>query len=447
MPSPTPVAVVDDEADMRQSIAQWLNLSGFAPRMFDSAEAALGEVGLDFPGVVVSDIKMPVMDGMALLRRLHTIDSTLPVVLITGHGDVPMAVEAMQIGAFDFIEKPFHPERLLELVKRAVETRRLTLDNRALRRELSDGSVLLRRLVGSSEVISALREDILDLAQADGHVLVTGETGTGKSLIARALHACGPRQRKPFISINCAALPEPELEAALFGPVENAGSKPAMDKIEGGTLCLEDIQALGPALQARLLGFLDGSASIDRAAPSFRLISVMGSNDTEDTMPETLRRDFFFRLSALQITAPPLRERGEDILQLFGRFAAQFADEYGCEPPELNASEAGMLLQAPWPGNVRQLINLAERVVLQSRRGENGISTLLRDEAGEMIQPVNAAGVPLKEHVEAFERMVIENALRRNHGSVARVIEDLMVPRRTLTEKRANAGLSRGDYV
>ena len=177
---------------MRESVAQWLQLSGFEPVAFEAAEPALKVLGPDFAGVVISDIRMPGMDGMALLRRLQSIDPGLPVILMTGHGDVPMAVEAMRIGAFDFVEKPFDPDRLAELCQRGGEARARTLETRALRRELSDGSVLMRRLMGASPAVEKLRETILDVAQADGHVLILGETGTGKSLIALALHAGGP---------------------------------------------------------------------------------------------------------------------------------------------------------------------------------------------------------------------------------------------------------------
>ncbi|MEO0389063.1 MAG: sigma-54-dependent Fis family transcriptional regulator, partial [Pseudomonadota bacterium] len=176
------VAIVDDEADMRRSIQQWLNLSGCLADAHDGAEALLKAIDADFPGVIVSDIKMPGMDGMALLRRLIALDPGLPVILITGHGDVALAVEAMRLGAYDFIEKPFDPERLADLVKRAATARRLALDNRHLRRELTDGTLLLRKLAGSSQVIERLRETILDISQADANVLISGETGTGKSL-------------------------------------------------------------------------------------------------------------------------------------------------------------------------------------------------------------------------------------------------------------------------
>ena len=197
------VVIVDDEQDMRQSISQWLALSGFETETYGSAEEALKEITSDFAGIVISDIRMPGMDGMAFLKRLNSIDHSLPVIMITGHGDVPMAVEAMRIGAFDFLEKPFDPEKMSSLAKRAFQARRLTLDNRSLRRELSDGTGIMRRLVGTSPAMERLREDILDLGQADGHVLITGETGTGKTLVAHALHAVGPRAGKPFVTVTC----------------------------------------------------------------------------------------------------------------------------------------------------------------------------------------------------------------------------------------------------
>jgi len=178
------IAIVDDERDMRQSISQWLALSGYDTQSFASATDALAAIDVDFPGIVISDIKMPGMDGIQFLRKLMGQDSTLPVILITGHGDVPMAVEAMRIGAFDFLEKPFDPERMSTLARKASNARRLTLDNRALRRELSDASLLMKKLIGKSSAMVRLREEILDISQADGHVLIDGETGTGKTLVA-----------------------------------------------------------------------------------------------------------------------------------------------------------------------------------------------------------------------------------------------------------------------
>lgn len=440
------VAIIDDEADMRDSISQWLELSGFSTVCYESANAAIKELGAGFEGIVISDIRMPGMDGMELLKRLHTIDSSLPVILITGHGDVQMAVDAMRIGAFDFVEKPFDPERLADLVRHATGARRLTLDNRALRRELSDGSILLRKLMGSSPQVEKLREDILDLAQADGNVMITGETGTGKSLIAHGIHACGMRQSKPYYALNCAALPEDELAERLFGPATTAKNRPVMVSNEACTLCLEDVHALPETLQARLLAALEEmkSETADGDTNKVRVISVSGV--PSDETQKSLRADLYYRLAGMEVSAPTLRERGEDILILFNRFVQMFADDYGCDAPELNAQDAASLLHASWPGNIRQLQHLAERAVLQSRRGETGIAGLLNEEGlQETNQTSNSK--PLKEHVESFERMLIENALRRNRGSVASVMEELTLPRRTLNEKMAKYGLSRADYV
>ncbi|MGV6813124.1 MAG: sigma-54-dependent transcriptional regulator [Brevirhabdus sp.] len=442
MPEGMKIAIVDDEQDMRQSISQWLALSGYDTETYPSAEEALKKLGADYPGIVVSDIKMPGMDGMAFLKRLMSVDSALPVIMITGHGDVPMAVEAMRVGAYDFLEKPFNPDRMTELAKRATQARRLTLDNRALRRELSDGTVLMRKLIGTSPAMERLREDILDLGQADGHVLIDGETGTGKTLVAHALHAVGPRAGRKFVILSCAAYGEDELQAKLFGPSPD-DQLPLVEEARGGTLVLEDIDALPQTLQARLLTFIN-----DQGNPAeTRIVAICNQTDSEKTCEEAMRPDLFYRLAALKITMPPLRQRGEDVLTLFNRFAQQFAEEYGCDAPDVSAQEAAQLLQAPWPGNVRQLINIAERAILQNRRGSGSIASLLMADNAEIQPTLTTEGKPLKEYVEAFERMLIDNTMRRHKGSIAGVMDELCLPRRTLNEKMAKYGLSRSDYL
>ena len=436
------VAIVDDEADMRQSISQWLALSGFDTETYPSAEEALKVIGPEFPGVVVSDIKMPGMDGMAFLKRLMGMDSGLPVILITGHGDVPMAVEAMRVGAYDFLEKPFNPDRMTELAKRATQARRMTLDNRALRRELADGSVLMKKLIGSSPVMERLREDILDLGQADSHVLIDGETGTGKTLVAHALHAVGPRAGRKFVTISCAAWSEDQLSAKLFGPCDD-GTIPLVEDARGGTICLEDAEALSNPLQARLLTMINDQGM----PPETRIIAICNEHAPDKTLEDVLRPDLFYRLGALTIVLPPLRARGEDILTLFTRMSEGFAEEYGCDAPQLTAQEAAQLLQAPWPGNVRQLVNIAERAVLQNRRGSGSIASLLMADNEAAGPTLTTEGKPLKDYVESFERMLIDNTMRRHKGSIVAVMDELCLPRRTLNEKMAKYGLSRGDYV
>ncbi|MCL3882591.1 sigma-54 dependent transcriptional regulator [Marivita sp. GX14005] len=438
------IAIVDDEKDMRQSISQWLALSGYDTETFSSAEEALGAVGPDYPGIVISDIKMPGMDGIALLRKLMGSDSALPVIMITGHGDVPIAVEAMRIGAFDFLEKPFNPDRMSELAKKATNARRLTLDNRALRRELGDGTQMMRKLIGASPAMERLREDILDLGQADGHVLIDGETGTGKTLVAHALHAVGSRAGKKFVLLSCAAMDEDTLIQRLFGPMQPDDHRlPAIEEARGGTLVLEDIEALSDSAQARLLTVINDQGN----PPETRIVAICNLQDEGRTCEDALRSDLYYRLAALKITTPPLRNRGEDILTLFTALAEQYADEYGCDAPQVSAQEAAQLLQAPWPGNVRQLINLAERAVLQSRRGTGTIASLLMSDHDEMQPVMTTEGKPLKEYVEAFERMLIDNTMRRHRGSISSVMDELCLPRRTLNEKMAKYGLQRADYL
>ena len=438
------IAIVDDEKDMRQSISQWLALSGFDTETYSSAEEALKGLGNDFPGIVVSDIKMPGMDGMQFLRKLKGVDSSLPVIMITGHGDVPMAVEAMRMGAFDFLEKPFNPDRMTELAKKATQARRLTLDNRALRRELSDGSALIKKLIGQSPPMERLKEDILDLGQADGHVLIEGETGTGKTLVAHALHAVGARASKKFVLLSCSAFDEDSLSRRLFGPAQDDEPIPAIEEARGGTLVLEDIEALIQPLQSRLL-----TAINDQGTPAeTRIIAICNLQEQDKTCESVLRPDLFYRLAALRITVPPLRQRGEDILTLFTRLSEQFAEEYGCDAPDVSAQEAAQLLQAPWPGNVRQLFNVAERAVLQNRRGSGTIASLLMADTDEEMKPaMTTEGKPLKEFVEAFERMLIDNTMRRHKGSIVSVMDELCLPRRTLNEKMAKYGLQRSEYL
>lgn len=437
------IAIVDDEKDMRQSISQWLALSGYETETYASAEDALRVIGADYAGVVVSDIRMPGIDGMQFLKKLMGVDSALPVIMITGHGDVPMAVEAMRLGAFDFLEKPFNPDKMTELAKRATNARRLTLDSRALRRELSDGTTIMKKLIGTSPVMERLREDILDLGQADGHVLIDGETGTGKTLVAHALHAVGAKAGKKFVLVSCAAYDEETLGKMIFGPAEQGTSLPLIEEARGGTLVLEDIEALSQQLQARLLTWINEQGS----PAETRVVAISNLQEQGKTCEDMLRPDLFYRLAAMKVTLPPLRNRGEDILTLFTRFSEQFADEYGCDTPEVSAQEAAQLLQAPWPGNIRQLANISERAVLQSRRGTGSIASLLMADDDVSEASMTTDGKPLKEYVDAFERMLIDNTMRRHKGSIVAVMEELRLPRRTLNEKMAKYGLQRSDYL
>jgi DNA-binding NtrC family response regulator len=237
---------------------------------------------------------------------------------------------------------------------------------------------------------------------------------------------------------------EDALLKRLFGPVAPEDPYlPAIEEARGGTLVLEDIEALSDQLQARLLSVIN-----EQGTPAeTRIVAISNLQEQDRTCEDALRADLFYRLAALRITIPPLRSRGEDILSLFTRLSEQFAEEYGCETPEVSAQEAAQLLQAPWPGNVRQLINIAERAVLQTRRGSGTIASLLMNDHDEMTPVMTTEGKPLKEYVEAFERMLIDNTMRRHKGSIAAVMDELCLPRRTLNEKMAKYGLQRSEYL
>jgi len=437
------VAVIDDERDMRLSITQWLALSGYEPESFASAEDAIVNIGPNYPGVVVTDIKMPGMDGMKLLKKLMGQDSTLPVILITGHGDVPMAVEAMRLGAFNFLEKPFEPEELTQLIKSAVQSRRLTLENRELRHELSDGSKIIRKLAGSSKIMLKLKEDILDFSQSDASILIEGETGTGKTLVAHALHAASQKSTKKLIIIHCSAFDEASLSKRLFGPIEVSDSfLPAFEEAKGGTLILENIETLPINLQGKLL---DKMAELENSLET-RLITI-SNHSSPLSAKKMLRDDLYFRISSLKISVPPLRKRGSDILDLFSQYTLSFSEEYGCSPPLLNSEQSSQLLHAPWQGNVRQLINIAEQIVIQSRRGNLNLSSLLIVTDENVDNTKTSDGKPLKEYVEEFEKSLIESIMRKHKGSINRVMEELLIPRRTLNEKMAKYSLNRSDYL
>ena len=365
-------------------------------------------------------------------RTAKALQPTTAVILMTAFGSIQTAVEAMRVGAFDFLEKPFNPDRMSELAKKATNARRLVMDNRALRRELSDGSQLMKKLIGGSPVMERLREDILDLGQADGHVLIDGETGTGKTLVAHALHAVGSRAGKKFVLVSCGALEEDALSKRLFGPMMPEDAQlPAIEEARGGTLVLEGVESLSETLQARLL-----SAINDQGTPAeTRIVAISNLQEAGRTSEDALRSDLFYRLAALRITVPPLRQRGEDILTLFTRLSEEFADEYGCETPQVSAQEAAQLLQAPWPGNVRQLRNTMESMVVLDTDGTLDTDDLPPDLANAeptdltpATGPVELIGQPLS----AIEKWAYEQTLKLAGGNREEVARILGVGARTV---------------
>lgn len=437
------VIVVDDEASIRTAVEQWLSLTGFSVQLFARAEECLAQLPEHFPGVVISDVRMPGMDGLQLLERLQAQDPDLPVILLTGHGDVPMAVEAMRNGAYDFLEKPFTPQTLLGSLRRALEKRQLVLENRRLHQQADLKARLENTLLGMSQGLQNLRRQVLDLAGLPVNVLIRGETGSGKERVARCLHDFGPRADKPFVALNCAAIPETLFEAELFGHESGAftgAQGKRIGKLEyanGGTVFLDEIESMPLAQQAKLLRViqeqkLERLGANQSISVDLRIIAATKPDLLEEARAGRFREDLAYRLNVAELRLAPLRERREDIPLLFEHFARAAAERLGRTAPPVSGGQLGQLLAHDWPGNVRELANAAERHAL-------GLSA----PSGE----ANAEGQSLAGQMEAFEAQCLRAALRQYKGEIKAVMEALQLPRRTLNEKMQRHGLVREDFL
>lgn len=443
------VLFVDDEAAMRTAVSQWLTLANFSVQACNSGPQALARLHADFDGLLVTDLKMPGMDGMELLQQALALDPDLPVVVITGHGGVEKAVEAMRLGAYDFIEKPFEPERFVEVLRRAAEKRRLTLENRQLRRQVG-ARALEQVLLGTSTAAQTLRNAVAELTATDVSVVLLGETGAGKDLVARCLHDFGSRKNGQYVAINCTAVPESMVESELFGHEAGAFTgalKTRRGKLEhasGGTLFLDEIESMPLPMQAKMLRALQ-ERSIERLGSNhaiqvdLRVIAASKADLRAASEQGLFRTDLYYRLSVVELYIPPLRERPEDIPLLFEYFAAAAAQAHGREPRPLNGTLLNQLFSHTWPGNVRELRNAAERHAL-------GLGSVLLPTFASTAE-TRPSGASLALQMEAFERQVIERALSECGGRINDVMTRLDVPRRTLNEKMARFGLERQRFV
>lgn len=442
------VIFIDDEAAIRQAVQQWLELSGFGVRTCASAQQALAMINRDFPGVLISDVRMPDLDGLGLLERLVALDPELPVIMVTGHGDVPMAVQALRQGAYDFIEKPFTPERLLDSVRRAQDKRRLVCENRQLREQFTRKGRIESMLLGVSRAMEHLRRQVLELAGTNVNVLIRGDTGSGKEQVARCLHDFSPRARNPFVALNCAAIPETIFESELFGHESGAftgAQGKRIGRIEhahGGTLFLDEIESMPLAQQVKLLRVLQ-EKTLERLGSNrsievdLRVISAAKPDLLEEVRGGRFREDLLYRLNVAELHIPPLRDRREDIPLLFDHFASQAAQRHGRDPVPASPGELAQLLSHDWPGNVRELINAAERHALG----------LTPPPSANASVPTAGTGTSLADQMEAFEAQCLHSALQQHKGNIAEVMNQLQLPRRTLNEKMQRHGLSRSDYL
>ncbi|QZX82868.1 two-component system response regulator DctD [Metapseudomonas otitidis] len=429
------VLLIDDDPHLRQALSQTLDLAGLKVASLGDAKGVADALDPDWPGVVVSDIRMPGIDGLELLRQLHARDPQLPVLLITGHGDVPLAVQAMRAGAYDFLEKPFASDDLLDSVRRALDLRGLVLENRSLRLALSDRQQLSARIIGQSAASQRLRDQVGALAATQADVLILGETGAGKEVVARALHDLSSRRDGPFVAINAGALAESVVESELFGHEQGAftgATKRRIGKFEyanGGTLFLDEIESMSPDVQVKLLRLLQERV-VERLGANqlipldIRIIAATKEDLRQAADQGRFRADLYYRLNVASLRIPPLRERGEDILLLFRHFAEAASARHGGQPRPLDAGQRATLLAHNWPGNVRELQNAAERFAL-------GLDLALDNSAPEV--PLSGGG--LSEQVEAFEKALIQAELANPHSSMRSLAEALGLPRKTLSDK------------
>lgn len=436
------VLLIDDEDELRRSTAQSLDLAGFEVRDLASAERALDLISPGLNGIVVTDIRMPGMDGMTFMSRVHEIDADIPVIITTGHGDVQLAVKAMREGAYDFIEKPFTTQNLAAVVRRALDWRNLVLENRLLRAVAGKRDDLEGRLPGRTHAMVDLRYRLRALAATDTDILIIGETGTGKEVAARALHDISLRAEKPFVAINCAALPAALMESELFGHEAGAfhgATRARYGKFEharGGTVLLDEIGLMPDNLQIKLLRVIQE-----------RVITRLGSNETipldvrfiatskadleAEVAAGRFRADLLYRLNVVTLRLPSLAARREDIpllfLQLVREAAARYRQAEIDVPPQL----IGDISRQDWPGNVRELRNAADRFVL-------GLDRNINEDAF-----TGTALAGLSAQVADFEKSLISGALLTHGGSLKAVYETLGISRKTLYDKMRRYGLDK----
>ncbi|MGP9804170.1 sigma-54-dependent transcriptional regulator [Paracoccus sp. NSM] len=438
------ILLVDDEEDMRLSTAQALDLDGFEIEALPDAQSALDRVGFGFDGIVITDIRMPGMDGLTLMNRIREIDAEIPVILLTGHGDIQLAVRAMREGAHDFIEKPFDTGQLSKIVDRALEYRRVVLENRVLRAAAGQADDLELRLVGRSNVMVDLRRRLRTIGPTEADVLIVGQTGTGKEVVARALHDLSPRARKPFIAIDCAALPAALIESELFG--HEAGAFPGalrarygkFEHARGGTILLDEIGSMPWDMQGKLLRVVQDrvisplGANEDRAL-DVRFIATSRSPLEHEVAAGRFRADLLYRLNVVTLNVPPLSARREDVQLLFIKLVQEAAARHRRPPVSVPPQLLAEIAERDWPGNVRELRNAADRHAL-----------------GIALQPAEKGSpeqMRLAHRVAAFERDLIVATLAAHGGRLKPVYETLGLSRKSLYEKMQKYRIDKTHYV
>ena len=434
--APIEVMLVEDDEALRDATVQSLRIEGFEVRAFAGARAALSDLPEDFAGVIVSDIRMPGIDGIEFFRQLRERDADIAVILVTGHGDVAMAVEAMKNGVADFLTKPFSTTELIRSIRSAAEKRALVLENRRLRADLSRQSN--KHFVGSSPLAQSLRSLVEAVAPSEIDLVIEGEVGTGKSTLARLVHDLSPRRNRPFVTVDAGILAHADADLLLFGRDPSAGLSRTglLERANGGTLFLDELTFLSDQVHSRLLAMLDSRSVLPLGAERARNLNlriIMARNPSRDIEGEAQLSALEQRLGAIRIAVPSLAQRPSDIAELFRYLVSVHERELGTDAPDIGEVEWNHIHQHDWPGNLRELSSFAQAFVL-------GIKTLAPGPASIAEQR------PLLQIVADFERVLLEDALRRARGSVPELEQSLLTPRKTLYDKLKRYNLRPQDF-
>ena len=421
------VLIIDDDRLMRNSLVDLIEASGWIAKPLARATDAARWISQFQPDVILSDVRMPEMTGLELLQNLETAP---PIVLISAHGDIPTAVEAMNHGAYSFVEKPYDPKRLLLILSHAAEQHQMRQSNARLKERLQQLSGLDRVLLGQTPEMQRLRDTIAMVAGGEAAVFVQGETGSGKELVARAVHDLSARYDAAFVAINAA-----QMNAGNLSQIARSAA--------GGTLFLDEICACPAELQPSLLRLVETGEILDpgEGLPErvdLRIVAATNEDPEAAVDQGRLRQDLLFRLRGFEVHLPSLRARPDDIALLMLRFLQDFSALYETETPELSDAEMSLLLAHDWPGNVRELRNVAERAVMMAKQGSGSVQEAL---AGASLDPAGRPG--LREAVAAFERQMISKAIKAHAGRMDDTAEALGIGRRTLNEKIVKLGLDK----
>jgi two-component system nitrogen regulation response regulator NtrX len=453
------VLVVDDESDIRSSLRMILEYEGYTVGEAGSGEDALDRIDRERPDVVVLDVKMPRMDGLEVLARVKQLDAALPVIVMSGHGTIATAVEATRLGAFDFIEKPLGRDRVLVVVRNALEQGRLVSENRDLKLSFEERFTM----VGGSAAIRRVQDAIALAAPTKASVLVTGESGTGKELVARAIHKNSSRSAKPFVKVNCAAIPEELIESELFGHEKGSFTGATREQTgkfaqaDGGTIFLDEIGDMSLRTQSKVLRALqDGEIEPVGAAKSFvvdvRVIAATNKLLEDEIAAGRFREDLFFRLNVVPIELPPLRERREDIPELVRWFSEGFVRDHGAKAKPFEDDAIALLAGLSWRGNVRELRNAVERLLIMTPRERIraadipaglGLSPAVEAAGAEAAAPTASAARTLQDFKDAAERAFIVAKLVENDWNIAATAKAIDTPRSNLYKKLEAYGIRR----